>query len=232
MRYVRPTLGVLLLLGIALSLAWLFCSDAGRVYLDREHLHQVGVHFSDWVTHHPLRATLFYIALYIALSLLVGPLWWLQILGGYGFGIYFGVFWSQIAAVIAVYLTVALSHVLVGDWIHDRLESRRARLAALDQRLGHNGLLVVMAIRLMHIMPFGLSNYAIGLTRIRPREAALGTLLGNIPAVSFYVAIGAGLHPWSNWRFMSTLALIDLILLIPLALRYFRPQWFQKIGVE
>jgi uncharacterized membrane protein YdjX (TVP38/TMEM64 family) len=105
-------------------------------------------------------------------------------------------------------------------------------VAALAEKLGHNGFLVVMAVRLMHINPFGLSNYAMGLTRIRAREAAIGTLLGNIPAVAFYVGVGGGYRPWKNWHFTGGLVLVNILLLIPLALRYYKPQWFRRIGLE
>ena len=35
-----------------------------------------------------------------------------------------------------------------------------------------------------------------------------------------------------NWRFMTTMVVINVILIIPIALRYLKPQWFKKIGVE
>jgi uncharacterized membrane protein YdjX (TVP38/TMEM64 family) len=228
----RIILIVLLAATITAAFYWLLATDQGRQYLDRQSLHADGLRFYGWVQQHPLRAPAAFVCLYFLLAILALPLWWLQILGGYGFGIYLGVLWCQIASTFAAPATLGLSNTLLGKWFRAKIESRRARLALLDEKLGHNGLLVVMAVRLMHVNPFGLSNYAMGLTRIRPRQAAIGTLLGNIPAVAFYVGVGAGLRPWKNWAFIAALASINILLLIPLALRYYKPQWFRKIGLE
>jgi uncharacterized membrane protein YdjX (TVP38/TMEM64 family) len=229
---VRIILAGLLVVVIAGAFCWLLGTDQGRQYLDRERLHEMGRQFYGWVGQHPLRAPAAFVFLYFVLAILALPLWWLQILGGYGFGLYAGVFWCQIASSVAAPVTIALSRTLLGRWFLAKAETNRARVVAVAEKLGHNGLLVVMAVRLMHINPFGLSNYAMGLTRIRAREAFIGTLLGNIPAVAFYVGIGAGYKPWKNWHFTGGLALVNILLLIPLALRYYKPQWFQRIGLE
>ena len=70
-------------------------------------------------------------------------------------------------------------------------EAKHTRLRALDEKMGHNGLLIVMASRLMHFLPFGVSNYLFGITRITLMDVILGTFLGNAPAIAFYVAVGA-----------------------------------------
>ena len=125
-----------------------------------------------------------------------------------------------------------VSRLVVGEWFHSKVEARRARLREIDERLGHNGFLVVMATRLMHFVPFGAANYLFGLSRISLIDVVLGTLLGNIPAIAFYVAVGSGIHPLRNWRFMAGLAAVNVVLLVPVALRYWKPEWFRKIGVE
>ncbi len=102
----------------------------------------------------------------------------------------------------------------------------------MTKPLGHNGFLLVMAVRLIHLMPFGLCNYALALTTISLPDVIFGTILGGIPTVSIYVAVGAGLHPLHNWRFISVIAVLNVLLVIPVALRYLRPSWFQKIGVK
>src|SRR5438552_618975 len=140
-----------------------------------------------WVHAHRLAAPAIYIAVYIAIALLALPLWWLQIIAGYTFGLVGGVVWSQLAATIAGPLIVLLSRWLAADWFHRKIESRMERLRAIDEKLGHNGFLVVMAVRLTHVMPFGLSNYALGLTRVSPIDVAVGTLLGGTPSVTMYV---------------------------------------------
>ena len=105
------------------------------------------------------------------------------------------------------------------------------RLRKLDDVLGHNGFLLVMTMRLVHLLPFGLSNYAIGLLKISMTDLVVGTFLGSIPAIALSVGVGAGYRP-SNLRFLTALATINVLLLLPVAARYLRPGWFQKIGVQ
>ena len=89
-----------------------------------------------------------------------------------------------------------------------------------------------MAVRLVHLLPFALSNYAIGLTRISLLDVIVGNLLGGIPVTAFWVTIGADRTLLEHWEYVTMLVGINLILIIPLALRYLRPEWFKRIGIE
>ena len=169
--------------------------------------------------HHPITAPLSYAALYITLGVLALPVWWIQIIGGMAFGLPLAVAYTQIAATISAVLAARFSHWLAADWFH-RLEEHLARLRWLDETFGKNGLLVVMAVRLSHVLPFGLSNYAFGLTTMRTRDIAWGTFLGGLPAVCTYVAIGVGGRPLSDWRYVVGIVILNAILIVPLAVRY------------
>jgi uncharacterized membrane protein YdjX (TVP38/TMEM64 family) len=160
------------------------------------------------------------------------PVWWLQIMCGYATGLLWGVFWCQIAATISAIITFHFSKWLAADWFHNKVESKMAKLRALDEKMGHNGFLVVMAVRLIHVMPFSLSNYAFGLTKITGRDVLVGTLLGGIPGVAIYVTGGANPKLMATWQYWGWLVLLNVVLLIPLILRYIRPAWFRRIGVE
>ena len=79
-------------------------------------------------------------------------------------------------------------------------------------------------------MPFGISNYLIGLSRISITDAVLGTILGGTFSKSMHVAIGAGV--FKSYQFWVGVIVLDIFLLSPLILRYLRPQWFKRVGVE
>jgi uncharacterized membrane protein YdjX (TVP38/TMEM64 family) len=208
----------------------LFFSPVGRELRHRHAL--LGQNVQDLAARHPLTAPLIYITLYAALGILALPVWWVPILGGLAFGIWLGTVWSLIGAVVGAAISVQLVRWIAGPWFHQRIESKMQRLKQIDDALDHNGFLVVIAIRLIHLMPFGLSNYALGLTTISLPDVIFGTLLGGIPTVPIYVAIGAGLHPLQNWRFITIIALLNLFMVVPVAARYWRPQWFRRIGVK
>lgn len=215
---------------LAVALWLLFTTPAGEQL--RKDPHLLAHHVRSWAVLHPLLAPTLFLVLYIVLGTVSLPVWWLQILAGAAFGLFIGICWSLIGATLAAVLTVSLARWLAADWFRTRVEPRMDRLRRLDDALGHNGFLVVTTVRLIHLLPFSLCNYALGLTRISMRDVSLGTFMGSIPAVAVYVGSGAGYHPWRNWQFMAIVAGINLLLLLPLALRYLRPQWFRKIGVE
>src|SRR5581483_11005214 len=116
-----------------------------------------------------------------------------------GFGLILGVFWCEIAAAAASALTVWVSRFLAADWFHRRVESKMAKLREIDEKMGHNGLLVVIGVRLAHFLPFGICNYALGLTRVSTLDVFVGTLIGALPSVTLYVTLGAKPRLMENW---------------------------------
>lgn len=64
------------------------------------------------------------------------------------------------------------------------------RLAALDAALERRGPIVVALARVTPFVPFGMMNYALGLTSVRPATFVLYTFLGVIPG-SALNAVGA-----------------------------------------
>lgn len=216
---------ILILLAIGCAL-FLFGTKQGHIL--RHHPR----HLHDLVEAHRVTVVIVFVAVYLLMGILAMPVWWLQILSGFCFGLIGGIFMSQMSYTLAAILTTRLSHWLAGDLVHEKLEAKREKLRKLDEKLGHNGLLVVMAVRLSHVVPFGLSNYFFGLSRISTIDVALGSFLGGFPAASFYATIGFNHHLLKDWRYDVSLVCVNLLLLIPLLLRYLQPQWFKRIGVE
>jgi uncharacterized membrane protein YdjX (TVP38/TMEM64 family) len=230
---VRWVVAALLVCLIAGAMYVLFCTAYGyQLRTDPRQLAKLGHDFGQWVDGHRVIAPAIFIGVFVVVSLTLVPVWWLQILAGYGFGLWLGMGYSLIAAGLGAAATFLISRMLLADWVQKKFEARHEKLRALDEKMGHNGLMVVMATRLTHVLPFGVSNYLFGVTRINLTELVIGTLLGNIPGIALYVAAGAHLHPWRNWRFIVCLAAVNLLLLVPIVLRYVKPQWFKRIGVE
>jgi uncharacterized membrane protein YdjX (TVP38/TMEM64 family) len=71
-------------------------------------------------------------------------------------------------------------------WVADLPKSR-----ALYRAIGEGGWRIVLLLRLSPIMPFSILNYALGATEIRFWPYCLATLIGIIPALTFYVYLGA-----------------------------------------
>jgi uncharacterized membrane protein YdjX (TVP38/TMEM64 family) len=237
-RLLRILVLGLLICAVITGVCLLMFSDRGARI--REDPRRYVETFLDWIHMHPIHAGLWFFGLYILMTLLLLPVWLLQMMCGFALSRIFGTLWGiivavvmcQVAATVAAMTTFTFSHWLAADWFHKKVETKMHKLKALDEKLGHNGFLLVMAVRLMHMIPFALSNYAFGLLKITSADIVLGTLLGGIPGVLLYVTAGAHHRIVGDWRFMTVMVIINGILLVPIALRYLKPQWFKKIGVE
>lgn len=185
--------------------------------------------FRGFFQHHRYSAPLAFVSLYVFLATISWPIWWLQLLAGASFGLYEGTFLCVLSSTISAGIAVVLARWIAADWFHQRVESHMHRLKELDEKLGHNGLLFIMSLRLVPLMPFGLVNYAIGLTKVSFIDVIIGTFIGAIPVLALHVGVGAGYH---SWRFFLSVGAIAFALFSPLILRYLRPRWFEKIGVE
>jgi len=185
-----------------------------------------------WAAAHRVLAPAIVIGLYVVLTISMLPVWWVQVLAGAAFGLAWGVAWSLVGATLGAILTFHLARWLAADFFHGKIESKMARLRALDEKLSHNGFLVVMVARLIHVLPFGPSYYMFGLTTMTAADVAIGTALGYVPTCLLLVRTGTGLHHQHNGRFYLSLLAIQGTLLLPVLLRYLAPNLFKKVGLE
>jgi uncharacterized membrane protein YdjX (TVP38/TMEM64 family) len=94
---------------------------------------------------------------------------------------------------------------------HGSLLPKRTR--AVEDFLTEHGAVAVMESRIVPLLPFGLVNFSAGLTRLPYRDLALGTVVGALPKVFAYVALGGSLSDLG-----SPEAIVAVSLLVALAL--------------
>jgi uncharacterized membrane protein YdjX (TVP38/TMEM64 family) len=205
--------------------------ERGRQLLSKQEIHALGDDVRAFVATHTIVAPAIFAAVYLVFSFLALPVWPLQVLAGYGFGLFGGIAAALLSATMSATVVRVVSHWLGHEWLR-KAEQHSAKIRKLDEKLGRHGLFVVMAVRLMHITPFGLSNYVFGITRIRASDVALGTLLGASPAISFYVALGADRALLVNWRFWTSVGIVNLILLVPLVWRHLHMRRVERIRMR
>lgn len=134
-------------------------------------------------------AALAYIPLFALANFVVA---W-GILAGAG-GLLFGtaVAWPLALAgvTLAALAQMAVSRRLAREHAGQLLPSR---VRGLEEFLQHSGTVAVMESRIVPFLPYGVVNYAAGLTRLGYREMAVGTLIGAAPKVFAYVALGGSI---------------------------------------
>lgn len=174
----------------------------------------------DFAAAHPLLALVAIVGVYLLMSLALMWVWWLQVLAGCAFGLYAGTALCCACSAASATLIVATSRSLGASDLRAVAEGRLARLRAVMDRMGRNGLATVLALRLAHLVPFSLSNFLLSLTPVRKRDVFIGTFVGNLPSIAFYVALGAAPQLVKTWGFWAVVVGINVALLLPLAARY------------
>jgi len=133
-------------------------------------------------------APLVFLALHIAASLVFVPRSLLGVAAGMLFGVWWGLLWAALGSVIG-----AVAGFLLARYIHICLfgGAEWVRLTAILERVERGGWRMVTMFRLVPVIPHSLSNYALGLTRLRLGEYTLGSLLGQLPLTLAAVDLGA-----------------------------------------
>jgi uncharacterized membrane protein YdjX (TVP38/TMEM64 family) len=129
-----------------------------------------------------------FIAGYIVAAVCFVPVSLLTLAAGAIFGLALGLTYVMVGAVISACLSFLISRYLARGAIERRLLGS-PRFRAIDKAVGEQGLRVVFLLRLSPVFPFFLMNYALGLTRVRFIDYAIG-LIGMVPATAFYVYYG------------------------------------------
>jgi uncharacterized membrane protein YdjX (TVP38/TMEM64 family) len=145
-------------------------------------------HIESWLRLMGGWAPIVYILLYVITTVLVFPSTALNMTGGAIFGPSLGLLWTSIGAVIAAIVSFAFTRTIGRKAIEKRLAGR---WQVMDAEVRRGGVFYMFAIRLVPIMPYGLVNFAAGLTSVTFQDYVVGTMLGTVPSVLPFVLLGS-----------------------------------------
>ncbi|MDY6786035.1 MAG: TVP38/TMEM64 family protein [Cyanobacteriota bacterium] len=144
-----------------------------------------------WLDRAGIWAPIIYILLYTIGTLLILPSTPLNLSGGAIFGPWWGTLWTTVAAIIAAVVAFTFTRTAGRDWVAKKFAGR---WEAIDAEMRQGGLFYMFAIRLLPLIPYGIVNFAAGLTSIRFRDYFIGTALGTVPGILPFVMMGSGLQ--------------------------------------
>src|SRR5260221_1656243 len=121
-----------------------------------------------------------------------GPRTWMAAWAGLVFGMWWGVVWAVLGSLAGAVAGFLVARYLYAGFV-ERANSER--LKVLLARAERGGWRMVALIRLVPIIPHSLTNYALGLTRVRLGAYALGSLLGQLPLTIAFVDLSAAGGP-------------------------------------
>ncbi|NNL85483.1 MAG: TVP38/TMEM64 family protein [Myxococcales bacterium] len=104
------------------------------------------------------------------------------------FGLAWGTLYVFVAAVAGATAALFVARYLARDWIEKKI-GHDPRFRAIDRSVGEQGRKIVFLLRLTPAVPFGLLNYALGLTRVRVVDTLVAAV-GMLPGTLLYVYSG------------------------------------------
>ena len=176
------------LLAAGFAAFWLL---QGERWISWEALRDNRAALQDLVRQHAFAAGLGFWAAYaatVALSLPVASL--LTLAGGFLFGTAAGAALAATAGTAGACLLFLAARTALGARLRARVGERLSRF---DRRFDENAFGLLLAMRLLPLLPFWLVNLAPAFTPVRLPAYAAATLLGVIPGALVLAAAGSGL---------------------------------------
>lgn len=130
-----------------------------------------------------------FMAAYALAAVALIPASLLTIAAGITFGLGRGVAYVLLGAGTGAIASFLIARYLARERV-ERWLAADPRMSRIDRAVEASGLKIMVLMRLSPVFPFGLQNYALGLTRVRLRDFVIA-LLGMVPGTVLYVYAGA-----------------------------------------
>lgn len=165
-----------------------------------------------WLQAGGIWSPIIYIVIYVIATILILPSTALNLTGGAIFGPWMGTVWTSIAAIIAAIAAFIFARTVGYEIVAQKLAGR---WQAIDAEVKQGAIFYMFAIRLMPILPYGLVNFAAGLTSISFKDYLIGTSLGTVPGILPFVLLGSSglkaIRTGEILPLMTALALIGML---------------------
>lgn len=180
--------------------------------LTLENLHKYRIIAENYVKNNFIMSSLLYIFAYIVVVALSIPgATVMTLAGGYFFGMFPGLFYINLSAVLGATIAFLVARYLLGEIIQQRYSEK---LKFLNEELSKNGHLYLLTLRLIPLFPFFLVNILSGLTNIRLFTYVWTTAVGIFPASIVFTYAGTTIEKIKSVDdVMSKEVFISLILL-------------------
>jgi len=174
--------------------------------------------FTAWVHTLGSWAPVAFVVGYVAVCVFMLPAFLLTMAGGAVFGVVKGSLLVVLGSTLGATTAFLLGRTVLRTWVAAQM-ARNATLVAMDRIIGQEGLRLMFLLRLSGIVPFVLTNYAMGVTTVTLRDFVLA-LVGIVPTVVTYAmlgqagaATGEGSTPqWVVWTAISAAVLLAVTL--------------------
>ncbi len=179
---------------------------------------------------HPVVTPVFFLALFVLMSLLLLPTLPLNLLSGFLWGPYWGTFLSVTGATTGAMCAFLFSRYLAQDYCRRKFQN--PAWSWLQSEIGRKGWKAVAFVRVNSVFPSGPLNYYFGITPVPFHTVAWATALFFIPPAFLVASIG---H-WMGWSALTggaanlihAIVMISAIITLTLVVMVILKKWLQK----
>jgi uncharacterized membrane protein YdjX (TVP38/TMEM64 family) len=133
---------------------------------------------------------LVFMVLYTVTTVFLVPGSLLTLAAGAIFGVIKGTVFVSLGSTVGATVAFFLGRYFAREWVSTKIAGR-PRFAAIDDAIGREGWKIVGLLRLSPVVPFSLSNYFYGITKVRPVGYVLASWIGMLPGTLMYVYLGS-----------------------------------------
>ncbi|MGV3708202.1 MAG: TVP38/TMEM64 family protein [Gemmatimonas sp.] len=144
--------------------------------------------FTAWVSSLGVWGPIAFIGVYVLGVICMMPVFLLTIASGAIFGVVKASIFVMTGSLVGAFFAFLIARYLIRDTVA-RYIAKNAKLKAIDRAVGEDGRRLVFFLRLSPVVPFVLSNYALGVTQVKLLDFMLGTV-GLAPIAISYAAMG------------------------------------------
>lgn len=149
----------------------------------------------------------------------------MSIVGGYLFGVFFGLLYLIIGATIGAIIFFLVVRYLLGSYLQVRFASKLHRF---NQLIARRGWLFLLMLRCLPLIPFAMVNILAGLTNIKFSTFVWTTIVGVIPTGIIFAYAGRqlgtikSLHDIFTPSILGALVLIMVVVCLPVLINRYR----------
>lgn len=156
-----------------------------------------------------------FVLIYCSISILFFPTLMLTLAAGALFGPVAGAFLSLLGAILGASISFLISRRFLFNWLNNK---DNPRFISLTHGVERHGWQFVALLRLLPVIPFGIVNYGLGLTRINFNHYVIATAIFLIPLefISTYCGyrgLDFLIHPYTLITANSIIFFTGLIML-------------------
>ena len=161
-------------------------------------------------------APLIFILIYSLRALiLVLPVGVMSLAGGLAFGKWWGTLFILIGATLGACASFLMARYLGRGFIERLGVLKKGRLKTFDEGVEKNGFRFILFVRLIPLFQYDAVNFGAGLSKMRFRDYAIGSLIGMIPGGFINAMLGSSLDNIISFQFFIALGCFVLLMFIP-----------------